>query len=113
MPYTSDVNAGQFNFFICQLKVIGSGLVATIPFINRHSRKVINVIHIYKQCFAIFQSSIRTMHCSFNGFISGYKKVKLITNMATIINDDPSLHFDIEADFYIFTPAVGCTLFGK
>jgi len=39
--------------------------------------------------------------------------VKLITNMATIINDDPSLHFDIEADFYIFTPAVQCTLFGK
>ena len=37
----------------------------------------------------------------------------IITNMATIINDDPSLHFDIEADFYIFTPAVGCTLFGK
>jgi hypothetical protein len=37
--------------------------------------------------------------------------VKLLTDKATIINVDPALHFDIEADFYI--PEVGCTLFGK
>ena len=53
------------------------------------------------------------MYCSFGGFILGYKNVKLITDKATLINNDPSLHLDIEADFYIFTPKVGCTLFGK
>ena len=53
------------------------------------------------------------MHCSFNCFILGHKNVKLITNMTTITNDDPSLHFDIEADFYIFQPEVECTLFGS
>jgi hypothetical protein len=39
--------------------------------------------------------------------------VKLLSDLATIINDDAALHLDIEADFYIFTPKVGCTLFGK
>jgi len=43
----------------------------------------------------------------------GYKNVKLLTNWATLINYEPSLHLDIEADFYIFAPKVGCTLFGK
>jgi len=39
--------------------------------------------------------------------------MKLVTNLASIINDDPPLHLDVEADFYIFQPAAGCTLFGK
>jgi len=71
------------------------------------------VVHIYKQCFVIFLLSICNMYCSFSGFVLGYKNVKLITDRATLINDDPSLHLGIEADFYIFTPKVGCTLFGK
>jgi hypothetical protein len=53
------------------------------------------------------------MHCSFNGFILGYKNVKIITDIATIIYDDSYMHLDIEADFYIFTPEVGCTIVGK
>jgi hypothetical protein len=53
------------------------------------------------------------MHYSFNGFILGYKNVNIITDRATIINDDCYMHLDIEAEFYIFTPEVGCTLFGK
>ena len=73
--------------------------MATIPIISKHSRKVINVIHIYKLCFVIFQLSISNMHCTFNGFIEGHKNMKLLTDRARIINDDPSLHFDIEADF--------------
>ena len=71
------------------------------------------MVHIYKQCFVIFLLSICNMYCSFSGFVLGYKNVKLITDRATLINDDPSLHLGIEADFYIFTPKVGCTLFGK
>jgi hypothetical protein len=43
----------------------------------------------------------------------GFKNEKLLTDSATLINDDPFLYLDIEADFYIFTPNVGCTLFGK
>jgi hypothetical protein len=71
------------------------------------------VLHIYKQCFVIFQLSICNIYCSCSGFILGYKNVKLLTDRATLINDDPSLHLDIEADFYIFTPKVGRKLFGK
>jgi hypothetical protein len=43
----------------------------------------------------------------------GYKNVKILTDRATIINDDIYMHLDIEAEFYIFTPEAGCTLFGK
>jgi hypothetical protein len=42
------------------------------------------------------------MHYSFNGFVLGYKNVKIITDRATLINDDPYRHLDIKADFYIF-----------
>ena len=53
------------------------------------------------------------MHWCFNEFISGYKNVKIIADGATLINDAPLMDLDIGADFYIFTPAVGCTLFDK
>jgi hypothetical protein len=71
------------------------------------------VIDIYKQCFVIFHLSICHLYCSFDGFILSFKNVNLISDIVTLINDDPSLYLDIEADFYIFTPRVGCTLFGK
>jgi len=71
------------------------------------------VIHFYKLCFVIFQLSIYNMHCSFRGLILGYKDLEVITDTVTLKNDDPDIHFDILADFYIFTPSVGCTLFSK
>ena len=91
----------------------GSCLVATVLFRNRCSRKVINVIHFYKICFVIFQLSICNIFCSLRGFILGYKDLETITDTVTLKNDDPYIHFDTLADFYIFTPSVGCTLFGK
>jgi len=105
VPYTTDINSGKFNSVIRQLKMTGNGLVTTILFRNRHSRKVINVIHFNKLCFVIFQLSICIMLCSFHGFILGYKDLEIIRATVTLEND--------EADFYIFTPSVGCTLFGK
>jgi len=53
------------------------------------------------------------MHCSFCGFILGYKDLEIITDTVTLKNDDPDIHLDIIADFYIFTPSVGYTLLGK
>jgi hypothetical protein len=53
------------------------------------------------------------MHCSFNGFILGYKDLEVIPDTVTLKNYDPYIHLDIVGDFYIFTPSVGCTLFGK
>jgi len=49
------------------------------------------------------------MHCSFCGFILGCKYLEVITDTVTLTND-PDIHLDIIADFYIFTPSVGCTL---
>jgi hypothetical protein len=55
------------------------------------------------------------MHCSFGGFMLGHEDVEVITDTVTLKNDDPDIHLElyIKADFYIFTPSVGCTLFGK
>jgi hypothetical protein len=113
VPYTTDINSGQFNFFNPQLKVTGSGLVATVLFRSRHSEKVVNVIHFCKLCFVIFQLIICNMHCSFRGFILAYKDLEIVTDTVTLKNDDPYIHLDIVADFYIFTPSIGCTLFGE
>jgi hypothetical protein len=53
------------------------------------------------------------MHCSFRGFVLGYKDLEIITDTVTLKNDDPYIHLDIVADFHIFTPSVACTLSGK
>jgi hypothetical protein len=43
---------------------------------------------------------IYNMHCSLNGFILGYKNVKIIADIATIIiYDDSYMHLDIEAHY--------------
>jgi len=112
-PIQQIYTLGNLFFFICQLKASGSGLVATIPRASRHSRKVISVIHFYKLCFVIFQLSICNMDCSFSCFLLGHKNMKLVINLASIMNDDPLLHLDVVVDFYMFRPAAGCTLFGK
>jgi hypothetical protein len=93
--------------------VTGSGLVTTFLFRSRHSRKHVNVISFYKLSLVIFQSIICYMHCGFRGFILGYKDLEIITDTVTLKNDNPDIHFYIIADFYVFTPSVECTLFGK
>ena len=65
-----------------------------------------NVLSFFIEVFVI-------TYCSFGGFMLGYKNAKLLSHLAEIINDNPALHLDVEADFYIFTPEVGCKLFGK
>lgn len=47
------------------------------------------------------------------GFLLAYKNPKLLTPLGEILYDTCFIHVDIEADFYIFRPEVGCSLKGK
>jgi len=41
-----------------------------------------------------------------------YKNVKIKQRIGKILFDQPCLQFDVEADFIVFKPTVGCTLKG-
>ncbi|KAK3600788.1 hypothetical protein CHS0354_009222 [Potamilus streckersoni] len=41
-----------------------------------------------------------------------YNNVKLLQRNSRIIEEQPYLHFDIQADFIVFSPKIGCTLKG-
>lgn len=42
-----------------------------------------------------------------------FKNIKVKQRIGKILYDQPCIHFDVEADFIIFKPTVGCTLKGK
>nr|CAD7439842.1 unnamed protein product [Timema bartmani] len=46
------------------------------------------------------------------GIFLGYENVKTQTSSGLILYDDSLIHIDIIADFYVFTPEVGCHLNG-
>nr|CAD7572135.1 unnamed protein product [Timema californicum] len=46
------------------------------------------------------------------GILLGYENVKTQTSSGLILYDDSLIHIDIVADFYVFTPEVGCRLNG-
>nr|CAD7427398.1 unnamed protein product [Timema monikensis] len=46
------------------------------------------------------------------GILLGYENVKTQTSSGLILYDDSLIHIDIIADFYVFTPEVGCHLNG-
>lgn len=41
-----------------------------------------------------------------------FSNVKLLQHLGNIVNEEPYIHFDIEADFIVFRPTVGCKLLG-
>ncbi|KAL3842601.1 hypothetical protein ACJMK2_020594 [Sinanodonta woodiana] len=41
-----------------------------------------------------------------------YNNVKLLQRNSRIIEEQPYLHFDVQADFIVFSPKIGCTLKG-
>ncbi|KAG7189494.1 hypothetical protein KM043_017188 [Ampulex compressa] len=60
----------------------------------------------------ILSSSLNTYDAELKGLILAYKNPKLLTNLGEIVYDACFIHVDIEADFYVFRPEVGCTLKG-
>ncbi|OAD53725.1 DNA-directed RNA polymerase I subunit RPA43 [Eufriesea mexicana] len=60
----------------------------------------------------ILSSNLNSYDPDLKGFLLAYKNPKLLTPLGEIFHDTCFIHIDIEADFYVFKPEVGCTLKG-
>ncbi|XP_054000574.1 transcriptional regulator ATRX homolog [Hylaeus anthracinus] len=60
----------------------------------------------------ILSSNLNSYDDELKGFLLAYKNPKLLTPLGDIFYDTCFIHVDIEADFYIFRPEVGCSLKG-
>ena len=60
----------------------------------------------------ILSSNLNSYDNELKGFLLAYKNPKLLTPLGEILYDTCFIHVDIEADFYIFRPEVGCSLKG-
>ena len=41
-----------------------------------------------------------------------FKNVNVVQRLGRIIADQTCIHFDVDADFIVFKPSIGCTLKG-
>ncbi|CAH2037494.1 unnamed protein product, partial [Iphiclides podalirius] len=48
----------------------------------------------------------------FQGIIMSYKNLRVLQNIGSIRNDNADIHFQVQADYFIFQPHVGATLKG-
>ncbi|KAG6447121.1 hypothetical protein O3G_MSEX004768 [Manduca sexta] len=48
----------------------------------------------------------------YNGILLSYKNLRLLQNIGTIRNDNADIHFQVQADYFIFQPYIGATLTG-
>lgn len=48
----------------------------------------------------------------FNGILLSYKNLRVLQNIGSIRNDNADIHFQVQADYFIFRPQVGATLKG-
>lgn len=53
------------------------------------------------------------VYCSLKGFLLAYRNPKLLTSLGEIFYDTCFIHVDVETEFYVFRPEVGCKLKGK
>ncbi|XP_057667664.1 DNA-directed RNA polymerase I subunit RPA43 [Diorhabda carinulata] len=55
----------------------------------------------------LLNSKIAKYNKTFNGILLGYQNIKLLTDGGVIHEDSCFIHFDIQANFYIFKPEIG------
>jgi len=59
-----------------------------------------------------FSSHINRYHPALHGILLGYRNPKLMASTGSVLYDQPHIHVDVTADFYMFTPAKGSILCG-
>jgi len=59
-----------------------------------------------------FASHTNRYHPALHGILLGYRHPKLTTGTGSLLYDQPHVHVDVTADFYMFTPAKGSVLCG-
>ncbi|XP_050509716.1 DNA-directed RNA polymerase I subunit RPA43 [Diabrotica virgifera virgifera] len=55
----------------------------------------------------LLNAKIAKYNKTFNGILLGYKNIKLLKDGGVIQDDSYYIHFDLQADFYIFKPEIG------
>lgn len=63
--------------------------------------------------FSILNKNINKYYPELKGILMGYNKIKLKKRDGSISNDQPFIHIDVQADFYIFNPRKGVKLRGR
>jgi len=59
-----------------------------------------------------FASHTNRYHPALHGILLGYRNPKLTASTGSLLYDQPHVHVDVTADFYMFTPAKGSVLCG-
>jgi len=59
-----------------------------------------------------FASHINRYYPALHGILLGYRHPKLTASTGSLLYDQPHVHVDVTADFYMFTPAKGSVLCG-
>lgn len=59
-----------------------------------------------------FASHVNRYYPALHGILLGYRNPKLTAGTGSLLYDQPHVHVDVTADFYMFTPAKGSVLCG-
>ena len=59
-----------------------------------------------------FSSHINRYYPALQGILLGYNRPRLTARTAHLLHDQPYIHLDVRADFFVFTPSRGCVLSG-
>ena len=63
--------------------------------------------------FNFLNNKLNSYYPELKGVLMGYEKIRLKRKTGNIPNDNPFIHVDIQADFYLFTPKPGSELRGR
>lgn len=69
--------------------------------------------HINAGIFGFLNNKLHNYYPELKGILMGYDKIKMKKKTGNILNDNPFIHVDIQADFFVFTPKLGCQLRGR
>ncbi|CAG9584635.1 unnamed protein product [Danaus chrysippus] len=83
-------------------------------------KKVIQNLALQPWCLGNLQDSIKNLldykigkfDKEFNGILISYKNLRILQNIGAIRNDNADIHFQVQADYFLFRPYVGATLKG-
>lgn len=83
-------------------------------------RKVTQNLPLQPWCLGNIKESIKNLldykigkyNKEYNGILLSYKNLKVLQNFGAIRNDNADIHFEVQADYFIFRPFIGARLNG-
>lgn len=83
-------------------------------------KKVTQNLALQPWCLSNLKDSIKNLldykigkfDKEFDGILLSYKNLRILQNVGAIRNDNADIHFQVQADYFIFRPYVGATLKG-